>query len=792
MPGKLRDVSVKPLYGKAVGKILLLVGAFLFVTAVSGSDVPMKVFDFEIEDERAALSDKRGHGFIGFKKAYPCSGEWTLAFNPSSWKPGMNEWPSVTVKIPENCRDWRGYEKLSIDVIAAKGGADLLKCYICSGDKPLHEGKSISFTLPERGWKRLEISVDKVAKKIDVSNVTRLHFYMKRPLRSELYIDNIVLLPPVQTLGLPNTREWKSLMEEVADRNAAVAKANEGRRELLISRLRTASEALGRPVESFLLAKATSMEKVRPHTVEEFEFADDVFVRLARNEHEAVQLLVLPVSSELRKVSVKLGAIAENNGKRLPSDSVSIAPVGYVKTVFEPPYAIQPGMRPAETGWWPDPILSFTDAVDVAKGDWQSFWISVSCPEDQPAGTYCGTLEVSADGAVPVEVSLRIRVNGFALPMKAVIPVAVAFNPGCRQHTIGEEASAIRSDPESPMNKWEKRRSEWTDHLADHLIPLFNLYARTSNAYPPSYFDELARLDSQGRLGLFNLGYWSYPDGLSEKDLAEWRKRTIPRLKEAYKKLKERGWQNRACLYGCDEIKPAWFEHVKVAILELKREFPEVPLFTTAYDQNYGMDGGLEGVDWFTPLTERYDLQKADMARSRGKKVWWYIALSPTAPYANMFVEEHAAATRLLMGAMSQKYRPDGFLYYQCAIWNSRRCITSGPYTDWNPRSFGRYHGDGSWTCAGPDGMPLETIRLANFRDGLEDLAYARMLETETGRKTEVPPEIVESKTKYTLDPARIYEWRNRMADELERLIGAGNNSGKRGVPPGLKSKYQK
>ena len=90
MPGKLRDVSVKPLYGKAVGKILLLVGAFLFVTAVSGSDVPMKVFDFEIEDERAALSDKRGHGFIGFKKAYPCSGEWTLAFNPSSWKPGMN------------------------------------------------------------------------------------------------------------------------------------------------------------------------------------------------------------------------------------------------------------------------------------------------------------------------------------------------------------------------------------------------------------------------------------------------------------------------------------------------------------------------------------------------------------------------------------------------------------------------------------------------------------------------------------------------------------------------------
>ena len=78
--------------------------------------------------------------------------------------------------------------------------------------------------------------------------------------------------------------------------------------------------------------------------------------------------------------------------------------------------------------------------------------------------------------------------------------------------------------------------------------------------------------------------------------------------------------------------------------------------------------------------------------------------------------------------------------------------------------------------------MPLETIRLANFRDGLEDLAYARMLEAKTGRKMAIPSEIVESKTKYTLDPPKIYQWRNRMADQLERLIGAGNNSGKRGV----------
>jgi Glycoside hydrolase 123, catalytic domain len=94
-----------------------------------------------------------------------------------------------------------------------------------------------------------------------------------------------------------------------------------------------------------------------------------------------------------------------------------------------------------------------------------------------------------------------------------------------------------------------------------------------------------------------------------------------------------------------------------------------------------------------------------------------------------MFIEYPAIDGRLLMGAMTAKERPDGFLYYQISIWNSRKPITSGPFTDWEPRSWTTYHGDGSWTCVGPEGRPVPTIRLENFRDGLEDYAYAVILE---------------------------------------------------------------
>lgn len=154
-----------------------------------------------------------------------------------------------------------------------------------------------------------------------------------------------------------------------------------------------------------------------------------------------------------------------------------------------------------------------------------------------------------------------------------------------------------------------------------------------------------------------------------------------------------------------------------------------------------------------------------------------------------MFVEFPAIEGRLLMGAMTAKQRPDGFLYYEISIWNSRHPITSGPFTDWDPRSWTTYHGDGSWTCVGPDGIPVPTVRLENFRDGLEDYAWFRILEetlraataensTDPGRKRwaeeakaalTVPEELVRSMTDYSRDPAKLSAWRDRIGDLIDQ-----------------------
>ena len=83
--------------------------------------------------------------------------------------------------------------------------------------------------------------------------------------------------------------------------------------------------------------------------------------------------------------------------------------------------------------------------------------------------------------------------------------------------------------------------------------------------------------------------------------------------------------------------------------------------------------------------------------------------------------------------------------------------------------------------------MPLATIRLENFRDGVEDLWYVKILE-QTLKKVEcgkckvssngweqrakaalaVPNEVARSVRDFSTDPAVIYSWRDEMADLIE------------------------
>ncbi len=536
--------------------------------------------------------------------------------------------------------------------------------------------------------------------------------------------------------------------------------------------------ALGKnPRTDVAVGFATSMEKVLPRAMP-FQCAttNRLALSVARNEKESFQVLVLPCERDLKGVRIDVKDLRSGRA-RFASTNIQVCPVGYVQTRTNPPYGS------SCVGWWPDPLLEFMSSADITKGDLQSFWVRVRAPKDQKPGTYRGKLQVVMDGTPAFAFDLSVQVFSFTLPEASPLPLAITFSPeDSPLPQTQKEQEDCRKSPDYPLNAWRKHKQEWADFLSDYYVTYDSLYHHTV----PD-FQILMRLNRLGRLGLYNLGYYDYP-GTGAQDVESWKTRTLPRLREGYTKAKQLGLLQHAYIYGCDEVGKDFFPRVQQAADILKAEFPGVLVMTTTYDQSYGMDSVIKSMDAFCPLTPSFDPEKAATARAAGKQVWWYICCGPHHPHANMFIEYPAIEGRLLMGAMTAKYRPDGFLYYQISIWNSRKPITSGPFTDWDPRSWTVYHGDGSWTCVGPDGTPLPTIRLENFRDGLEDYAYVRALEAAikqvesdpkpTGKKTawlkkaqallEVPADVMKSKTEYTRDPAVLYAYRHRLAEAIE------------------------
>ena len=530
---------------------------------------------------------------------------------------------------------------------------------------------------------------------------------------------------------------------------------------------------------AFVVGQASSMENVRPRADFKWRKADEVNVRLARGERESVQILVARAEHDLKDVTVDI--VME--GLLFDATNVTASVVGYVQTTNTPNYKVRTGdgFEFPTPGWWPDPILDFQKSCDVSGDDVQSFWVRVMCPRGQRAGTYKGALVVSAKGEASVRIPFSVRVNDFEIGRGSPLPLAISCNvPGCNEAAMGgrkDVVKRLRNDPESYHNAHRTREREYTGFFADYMITRSTMYATEAPGGEP-FWDDLVRLKERSELGMFCLFYFralpNQPDGE-----AVWRGRFMDVMRRRYDKAKELGILDKAYFYGCDEFNPPTFTNIQAAAKILHKEFPGVPVMTTARDVLLGTgDSILKDIDIHCPAVCFWENRPVAEAQKAGKRVWWYFCNVPTVPYANTMIEGPPAEIRSLMGAQTQKFKPDGFLYYATMKWNSESPITQGPFTEWTPAT-----GDGQWTCCGgPDLLPLATIRLENFRDGLEDLWYVRELERRFAvhkNKNDkwanaakaalaVPDEVARSVKDFSTDSDVIYRWRDGIADLIE------------------------
>lgn len=758
----------KPFIAGLVAVSCSVVSPFAMANAVS-SVAGTIALDFETPKEvRTMPVYNRPNIATCVTNIFASHGKNSFAFRMTRWAEGMDEWPLFILHT--DVRDWSAYDRLVMDIVNLDEGGDAMSIFVAGPGVRDSHGLTASTVLGECEIRQWVIPLEKWPEGMSATNVTQIGFCVTRPNGCEVFVDRLTLLKPGEPL--PKSAYSRESMSVYGARKAAYGERRAKRRAALRAKL-------ARPgADGLLVGQAPTTEHRRPTETYDLDRADSICVRLARNEHEGVQVFAVPDGRDLKGVKVSVVPPVKRRkwyqrfkkSVAIPSADITVYTVGYVKTEKSPRhYRIYDKERPettikCPTGWWPDPLLDFLPSVDVKDGTVQGFWISVRADESLPAGFYDGTIVVSAANASSAEIPFTVRVNGFTLPKTAVIPTAISFHPPIIT-TWDTESQRRRKDPEDVSNIWKRHEDLWTDFAADRLISVDYLYP----ACKPR-FDQLMRLKSQGRLGMFNLGYWRHDDRDGVTGSETWKKGWLTNLDKQYAKAKELGILDHAYLYGEDEIPKKDFPKVMIAAKCLKERYPDVPLLTTCYDEDFGVNGSLlSAIDWFTPLTDSYDLAKAEKSRAAGHKVWWYVSNVPGTHWANIFVEKEPIETRLLMGAMAARMKVDGFLFYATCSWGTnRKPITSGPYTEWDPKSFEDYHGSGSWMYLGPDGIPVTTIRLENYRDGLEDLAYVALLR-ERGIDAPVPEDVMRDMTHFTQKAAPLMSWRDRMADLLDQ-----------------------
>lgn len=517
------------------------------------------------------------------------------------------------------------------------------------------------------------------------------------------------------------------------------------------------------------IALADSMSLVYPHDKPCDFLPPSARIGLARSESQCAQAVLIPYAEDLTGVAVTVDSVKGPAGGR--GLSATVDPIGFLNTTPTDAYHGSSDPTGWYTGWIPDPIRDDVSSVEVKAGDFQPFWITLRSAADAAPGAYTITLKVTTGNASTRTITLRADVWPFQLAERAQLTTSFTFNPAILGIVYGI------TDPA----QLKTMTRQYDDFLENHLLEPDLIYAA-----PPPTVEDLLYIKNKWGLHHFtvlNLNRVlidpTKPDTW-QAQIDDW----INTISTAMEQYEAAGLAEYAYVYGFDEAPASFLPAIKMTLTQIKEKFPDLPIMSTLRDNSMGPNSGLTGlIDIWAPQMDLYQKSSADAAHARGDQVYWYPDIATGHPYPNWFNGFPPIDTRMMMGPMSYQAGVDGVLYYNISRWVNHGPLTDGIFSSWNPATFGTTAGDGSLFYPGANG-PLSSIRLQNWRDGMQDynlltLLAERIAAAEGHRP---PPDInrakqllsakavVQGNTSYTEDPVTYRKWRSDVAQSIVRL----------------------
>jgi len=242
----------------------------------------------------------------------------------------------------------------------------------------------------------------------------------------------------------------------------------------------------------------------------------------ARGETIAFQVMVRAEEADLEGVNLTMGSL-KGAGTAIRPSACHLYKEWYTKVT-------RPSQSPAHScgpGWYPDALVPW-DVPDgavsvptpagkatydappfrVGEGLTQGVWVDVAIPRQLHAGTYTGTLSITAANAEAVELTINLRVWGFELPVERHLVWTAWYNNFSRLFR------GYSDDPSNPSPQTRETEALLWRTCHDHRMNLSPGWGTPAYELRPRSEDGHLQVDWEE----FDSTYGGYLDGSAFAD----------------------------------------------------------------------------------------------------------------------------------------------------------------------------------------------------------------------------------------------------------------------------------
>jgi len=480
-----------------------------------------------------------------------------------------------------------------------------------------------------------------------------------------------------------------------------------------------------------------------------------VRLEMARNEYETRQLVFLPKTREGEvPLEISVGDLQGAEQALIPAADIELRLVDEIDIAGTTQF---PGDK--LTGAWPDPLLPNTPFT-LKEGRLQSVWLTVKTGAATPPGEYQGRLAVKESGGKEISLPVTVKVWNFVLPEKSSLKSlfgAWSHNWAAFYRYARLEFGAWLTPPN--FNSIPKERqldairffaryratlqgmNTWGLMFGQVVPPVLQPDGSMSLTRAPRpdlpAYDEVAvaAMQNDGTLSIAEIGgHTKLQDGEDAKDAA-FIARATAYLQMVERHAKEKGWPDPYC-YMWDEphLKPKGWSAVRKEARLVKTVAPGIKTVVASgvFSPTPKEAPFYKDIDAFVLLWDRTPQRDVQFLRKIGKEMWWYAANVTDAPYPNWAVNHHNFAVRIIP-LMSYKFQMDGMLQWAATLFADANAFPPDaprwPKRPWSMKEWCYRPGEGHVVYPAPDESFWPSIRLSNWRDGMEDYEYLKLLE---------------------------------------------------------------